>query len=82
MGPSLGNFFVCECKWSSMYVSSLCAENKSCKIDAISPIIEYYDPVKDKQTEDSNKNKPINETSQIILHKDTLEVNPGKWNFI
>ena len=54
-----------------MYVSSLCAENKSCKIDAISPVIEYYDPVKDKQTEDSNKNKPINETSQIILHKDT-----------
>ena len=65
-----------------MNVSSFCGENKSCKIYAISPVIEYYDPVKDKQTEDSNKNKPINETSQIILHKDTLEVNPGKWNFI
>ena len=61
-----------------MYVSSLCAENKSCKIDAISPVIEYYDPVKDKQTEDSNKNEPINETSEIVLHKDKLEVNPGK----
>ena len=57
---------------------ALCAENKSCKIDAISPVIEYYDPVKDKQTEDSNKNEPINETSEIVLHKDKLEVNPGK----
>ena len=70
MGPNLGTFlYVNVSDQACTYVSSLCAENKSCKIYAISPGIEYYDPVKDK---------PINKTSQIIFHSDKLEVNSGK----